>query len=52
LLLAQSLTAVGKYEDAAQSLRDFLKRYGSRPEAATAQRWLDGLARNGKIRSN
>jgi Tfp pilus assembly protein PilF len=52
LLLAQSLTAVGKYEDAAQSLRDFLKRYGNRPEAPTAQRWLDGLARNGKIHSN
>jgi Flp pilus assembly protein TadD len=51
LLLAQSLTAVGKYEDAAQSLRDFLKRYGDRPEAATARRWLDGLAKNGKIQA-
>jgi predicted Zn-dependent protease len=52
LLVAQALTAVGKYEDAAQALRDFLKRYGGRPEAPTAQRWLDGLARNGKIHSN
>jgi tetratricopeptide (TPR) repeat protein len=52
LLVAQSLTAVGKYEDAAQSLRDFLKRYGDRPEAPTAKRWLDGLAKNGKIHSN
>jgi len=52
LLLAESLTAVGKYEDAAQALRDFLKRYGDRPEASKAQRWLDGLARNGKIHSN
>lgn len=52
LLVAQSLTAVGKYEDAAQSLRDFLKRHGDRPEAPTARRWLDGLAKNGKIRSN
>jgi Flp pilus assembly protein TadD len=52
LLLAKAQTAVGKYEDAAQSLRDFLKRYSDRPEAATAQRWLDGLAKNGKIRSN
>jgi len=52
LLLAKALTAVGKYEDAAQSLRDFLKRYGDRPEAPNAQRWLDGLAKNGKIRSN
>jgi len=52
LLVAQSLTAVGKYEDAAQTLRDFLKRYGDRPEAPTARRWLDGLAKNGKIRAD
>jgi len=52
LLLAKALTAVGKYEDAAESLRDFLKRYADRPEAPTARRWLDGLARNGKIRAN
>jgi Flp pilus assembly protein TadD len=52
LLVAQSLTAVGKYEDAAQSLRDFLKRYGDRPEAPTARRWLDGLAKNGKIHTH
>jgi uncharacterized protein HemY len=51
LLVAQTLTAVGKYEDAAQALRDFLKHYGDRPEAATARRWLDGLASNGKIQS-
>jgi outer membrane protein assembly factor BamD (BamD/ComL family) len=49
LLVAQALTAVGKYEDAAQALRDFLKRYGDRPEAPKARRWLDGLASNGKI---
>jgi len=52
LLLAKSLTAVGKYEDAAEALRDFLKRYGDRAEAPTARRWLDGLAKNGKIRPN
>jgi Tfp pilus assembly protein PilF len=52
LLVAQSLTAVGKYEDAAQTLRDFLKRYGDRPEAPKARRWLDGLASDGKIRPN
>jgi Flp pilus assembly protein TadD len=51
LLVARALTAVGKYEDAAQALRDFLKRYGDRPEAPTARRWLDGLASNGKIHS-
>lgn len=52
LLVAQALTAVGKYEDAAQTLRDFLKRYGGRPEAPTARHWLDGLAKNGKIHPN
>jgi Flp pilus assembly protein TadD len=52
LLVAQSLTALGKYEDAAQTLRDFLKHYSDRAEAPTARRWLDGLATNGKIRPN
>jgi len=52
LLVAQSLTAVGRYDDAAQTLRDFLRRHGDRPEAATAKRWLDGLANNGKTRQN
>jgi len=52
LLVAQALTAVGKYEDAAQALRDFLKHYADRPEATTARRWLDGLASNGKIHPN
>jgi len=52
LLVAQSLTAVGRYDDAAQALRDFLKRYGDRPEAPTARRWLDGLASSGKTHSN
>ena len=52
LLVAQALTAVGKYEDAAQTLRDFLKRYGDRLEAPTARHWLDGLAKNGKIHPN
>jgi Flp pilus assembly protein TadD len=51
LLVAQALTAVGKYEDAAQVLRDFLNHYGDRPEAPKARRWLDGLASNGKIHS-
>lgn len=50
LLVAQSLTALGQYEDSAKTLRDFLKDHGDRPEAATARRWLDGLAKNGKIR--
>lgn len=48
LLLAQCLTAVGRYEDSAQVLRDFLKGNPSGPDASTARRWLDGLAANGK----
>ena len=50
LLVAQSLTAMGQYEDSAQTLREFLKNHGDLPEAATARRWLEGLAKNGKIR--
>jgi Flp pilus assembly protein TadD len=50
LLVAQSLTAVGQYEDSAKTLREFLKNHGDRPEAATARRWLEGLANSGKIR--
>jgi tetratricopeptide (TPR) repeat protein len=52
LLVAQSLTAVGRYDDAAQTLREFLKSHGDRPEAATARRWLAGLANSGKIQQN
>jgi len=52
LLVAQSLTAVGRYDDAAQTLREFLQKNADRPEAATAKRWLDGLAKSGKIRQN
>lgn len=52
LLVAQSLTAVGKYEEAAQVLRDFLKQHGDRKDAATAQRWLERLTASGKIRAN
>ena len=43
LLVAQSLTAVGRYDDAAQMLREFVKEHGERPEAATAKRWLQKL---------
>jgi len=49
LLLAQCLTAVGRYEDSARLLHEFLKNNTGTPDAATAQRWLDGLAANGKI---
>ena len=52
LLVAQSLTAVGRYEDSAQTLREFLKNHGDRQEAVKARRWLDHLARDGKIRKD
>lgn len=52
LLVAQSLTAVGKYEDAAQALRTFLKEHGDRREALTARQWLERLTTSGKIRPN
>jgi tetratricopeptide (TPR) repeat protein len=49
LLLAQCLSAVGRYDDAAQVLRQVLKTDANTTDAATAQRWLDGLVANGKI---
>jgi len=52
LLVAQSLTAVGRYEDAAQALREFLRDYADRRDAATARRWLDRLAADGKIHAH
>ena len=52
LLVAQSLTAVGRYEEAAQTLRGFLKEHGERKEAATAQRWLERLTVSGKLQKN
>lgn len=50
LLVAESLTAVGRYEEAAAMLREYVKAHGDRKEAATAKRWLDQLAANGKIK--
>ena len=50
LLVAQSLTAVGRYEDSAQVLREFLKKHGDHPQAATARRWLQRLSADGKIK--
>jgi Flp pilus assembly protein TadD len=50
LLLAQSLTAVGRYEDAAQTLREFLKDHGDLSSAHTARQWLEQLTTSGKIR--
>jgi Flp pilus assembly protein TadD len=50
LLLAQCLTASGRYEDAAQTLRTFLKNHAKDAGAEKAKRWLDRLATDGKIR--
>ena len=50
LMVAQSLTAVGRYEESAQVLREFLKNHGDHPEAGTARRWLERLSAAGKIR--
>jgi tetratricopeptide (TPR) repeat protein len=50
LLLAQTQTAVGKYEDSAETLRSFLRNHPQDKGAATAHRWLDRLASDGKIR--
>jgi len=52
LLVAQSLTALGRYEDSAKTLRAFLRDHSDSPEAATARRWLDGLIKDAKIRQN
>jgi thioredoxin-like negative regulator of GroEL len=52
LLAAQSLTAVGRYEDSAEILREFLRDHADRTEAALARRWLEQLAANGKIGAN
>jgi predicted Zn-dependent protease len=48
LLVAQSLTALGRYEEASQMLRDFLRDHPARREAATAQRWLERLSTSAK----
>jgi Flp pilus assembly protein TadD len=50
LLAAQSLTAVGRFDDAAKLLREYLKNNGKQPGAATAKRWLDRLIADGKVK--
>lgn len=52
LLLAQSLVATGKYDEAAVALRDYVKNHGDRPDAAKAKRWLDRLVADGKVAKN
>jgi Tfp pilus assembly protein PilF len=50
LLVAQSLVAVGRFEDSAQVLRGIIKNHSGSPEAATARRFLDRLKADGKIK--
>jgi Flp pilus assembly protein TadD len=50
LLVAESLVAVSRYEDAAQTLRQYVKNHGDRPDAEKARRWLDRLRADGKIK--
>ena len=50
LLIAQSQTAVGKYEDSAETLRTFLRTHPGDKGVATARRWLDRLVADGKVR--
>src|SRR5271157_89470 len=49
LLVAEALTAVGRYEDSASVLRELLKKHSEGQEAVTAQRYLARLTADGKI---
>jgi tetratricopeptide (TPR) repeat protein len=49
LLMAQAQTAVGKFEDSAETLRTFLRVHPDDKGAATARRWLDRLVADGKV---
>lgn len=51
LLTAQTLTAIGEYDEAARVLNQFLKTNGDRKEAVTARRWLENLTKDGKIQT-
>ena len=49
LLIAQAQTAVGEFEDSAETLRTFLRQHPEDKGAATARRWLDRLIADGKV---
>jgi tetratricopeptide (TPR) repeat protein len=47
LLVAQALTVNGQYAEAENTLKEFLREHGDRPDAAKARRWVEKLeARN------
>jgi Flp pilus assembly protein TadD len=50
LLVAESLVAVNRYEDAGQVLRQYVKNHGDRADVTKAKRWLDRLKADGKIK--
>jgi len=50
LLVARALTAVGRYEDSANVLREIVKNHSDGPEAVTARRFLERLTADEKIR--
>jgi Flp pilus assembly protein TadD len=50
LLVAEALTAVGRYEDSATVLRELLRNHSDGPEAVKARRYLERLTADGKIR--
>jgi Flp pilus assembly protein TadD len=50
LLIAQAQAATGKFEDSAETLRTFIKNHPNDKGVATAKKWLDRLAADGKIR--
>jgi tetratricopeptide (TPR) repeat protein len=50
LLMAQAQVALGKFEDSAATLRAFIKNHPNDKGVATAKKWLDRLAADGKIR--
>ncbi len=50
LLVAQAQVAVGKFDDAGETLRSFLRLHSADKGAPTARRWLDRLIADGKVR--
>jgi len=49
LVVAASLTALGRYEESGAILREFLQQHPDNRGAARARRWLDHLQQSGKI---
>ena len=50
LVVAASLTALGRYEESAAILREFLQQHPDNRGTARARRWLDRLQQGGKVK--